>query len=340
MDYEQAREQAIIYVMSDLDGACRSKIYSVSQRMAGEYAPYPPAHLVTLARYVHVLAYRIFNCTRHPDSIYKHVGGNTDGDQYDDYTKHEFLKYIQAVFQLNDAIDKAARNGRLRLRDRAMGTVLSDWPIPSNDKAAALQRAFIYDCDDRAAAEILFDWTITYPHFHDSIVIAPAEFLQWLSDEGISSPEEAAPLLTALSKAKFWRRPSMGFPEKIVPLIPEQDEAAPVPTETQAAPATYKAAEGITKEQVLIAFESLVSCIDLKKALGNGKGLFGESGARTQKGARGGKHDALWNPVTLAVGLNENYSVPWPHLKRAFFDHPFLSKWADEWRDKLDLLDE
>lgn len=110
--------------------------------------------------------------------------------------------------------------------------------------------------------------------------------------------------------------------------------------DTEAAPVAYKAAEGITKEQVLIAFDSLVKSINLKKALGNGKALFGDSEARTQKGTRGGKHAALWNPVILALGLNEKYSVPMPHLKRAFSDHSFLRKWVDEWNDKLDLLGE
>jgi len=99
-----------------------------------------------------------------------------------------------------------------------------------------------------------------------------------------------------------------------------------------------RAAEGITKEQVLIAFAELVEPFDLRKALGNGKGLFGETApgsARTQKGSPGGKHTALWNPVILAVGLHEKYKVPMPHLKRAFSDHPFLRMWFDEWSDTL-----
>lgn len=102
-----------------------------------------------------------------------------------------------------------------------------------------------------------------------------------------------------------------------------------------------KAAKGITKEQVLIAFKSLVS-IDLEKALGNGKGLnglFGDYGARTQKGTRGGKHAALWDPVILAIGLHDEYRVPMSHLKRAFSEHAFLRGWADEWGDKLDMLE-
>jgi hypothetical protein len=99
-------------------------------------------------------------------------------------------------------------------------------------------------------------------------------------------------------------------------------------------------AEGITKPQVLIAFQELVRPFDLKKALGNGKGLFGEGGARTQKGTPGGKHIALWNPIVLALGLHDKHSVPMPHLKKAFDDHSFLRKWSEKWRDALDLLGE
>jgi hypothetical protein len=99
-------------------------------------------------------------------------------------------------------------------------------------------------------------------------------------------------------------------------------------------------ARGINKDQVMKAFGELVKGIDFKKALGNGKGLFGDCGARTQKGTPGGRHKALWNPVILAVGLKEKCYVTKPHLKMAFNDHSFLSDWADEWADALELLGE
>lgn len=129
-------------------------------------------------------------------------------------------------------------------------------------------------------------------------------------------------------------------------------EAAP-PVSTQQAPAsepvvpaaalTLPPAEGITKQQVLIAFEALVKPFNLKKALENGKGLYGETApgsARTQKGTPGAKHAALWNPVILAVGLRDKHSVSMLHLKHAFKDHTFLRSWADEWRSALDSLGE
>lgn len=99
---------------------------------------------------------------------------------------------------------------------------------------------------------------------------------------------------------------------------------------------SLEAARGITKQEVLIAFGALVN-IDLGKALGDGKGLFGGvegGGARTQKGKRG-KNDALWNPVDLAVGLNDKHFVPLYKLKEVFKSHPFLNAWSEEWEEKL-----
>jgi hypothetical protein len=118
------------------------------------------------------------------------------------------------------------------------------------------------------------------------------------------------------------------------------DRAEPLHADTQVTLAPQDAARGITKEQVLLAFGGMMHSINLKKALGDGKGLFGEDGARTRKGTRGGRHDALWNPVTLAIGLADKYSVPMPHLKKAFNEQRFLRDWIAEWSEKLDLLGE
>jgi len=54
--------------------------------------------------------------------------------------------------------------------------------------------------------------------------------------------------------------------------------------------------------------------------------------------ARKAKNKAVWNPVTLALGLNDVYRVPIPHLKRAFTAHDFLHPWAAEWNQTLALL--
>jgi hypothetical protein len=94
---------------------------------------------------------------------------------------------------------------------------------------------------------------------------------------------------------------------------------------------------GISGEQVLLAFAGMVR-IDLAQALGSGGGIFGDEGARVKGSARKAKNKAAWNPVTLALGLNDVYRVPMSHLKRAFTAHDFLYPWATEWNDTLALL--
>ena len=94
---------------------------------------------------------------------------------------------------------------------------------------------------------------------------------------------------------------------------------------------------GINKDQVLAAFGRLVK-IDLEQALDSGGGIFGDEGARIKKFSKNAKNKAVWNPVTLALGLNEVFRVPIPHLKRAFDAHDFLSVWTSDWHTSLALL--
>jgi hypothetical protein len=104
-------------------------------------------------------------------------------------------------------------------------------------------------------------------------------------------------------------------------------------------PPMQDAPRGITKQQVLTAFEELLKGkLRLGKALGDGKGLFGDTQARTRKGTRGGKHAALWNPVILAIGLNDQYKISLPSLKKAFYDNKFLKEWLEEWHEKIEDL--
>jgi hypothetical protein len=117
-------------------------------------------------------------------------------------------------------------------------------------------------------------------------------------------------------------------------------KAAPVVIE-----AVRESQSGINCEQVLAAFASLVR-IDLEQALASGGGMFGDDGARVKGNLRkanshvrnSAKNKALWNPVTLALGLNDVYRVPLGHLKRAFHAHDFLDDWVDEWNRTLALL--
>jgi len=94
---------------------------------------------------------------------------------------------------------------------------------------------------------------------------------------------------------------------------------------------------GINREQVLIAFASLIK-IDMDQALASGGGIFGDDGARVKGSAKKAKNKVLWNPVTLALGLNDVYRVPVPHLKRAFNTHEFLDAWTSDWNRTLALL--
>ena len=98
-----------------------------------------------------------------------------------------------------------------------------------------------------------------------------------------------------------------------------------------------EAQTGINREEVLIAFSSLVK-IDLEQALTSGGGIFGDEGARIKGSGKKARNKAVWNPVTLALGLNDVYRVPMSHLKRAFNTHAFLYAWTAEWEQTLALL--
>jgi hypothetical protein len=111
-------------------------------------------------------------------------------------------------------------------------------------------------------------------------------------------------------------------------------EAAPAPVKTVAA---KESQAGINREQVLIAFGPLVK-IDLAQALASGGGIFGDEGARVKGSAKKGKNKALWNPVSLALGLNDVHRVPMSPLKKAFNTHDFLVDWAPDWNETLALL--
>jgi len=107
-----------------------------------------------------------------------------------------------------------------------------------------------------------------------------------------------------------------------------------------APPAPKPASEsqfGIGKEQVLAAFAAHVR-MDLDKALDGAAGIFGDDGARVKASVRKSKRNAVWNPVTLALGLNDVYRVPLGPLKRAFKTHEFLLDWEDDWDQSLRLL--
>jgi hypothetical protein len=111
-------------------------------------------------------------------------------------------------------------------------------------------------------------------------------------------------------------------------------EAEPAPVRVEAA---RESRTGVSKDQVLAAFSGMLK-IDLEKCLDSGGGIFGDEGARVKGSAKKARNKALWNPVTLALGLNDVYRVPISHLKRAFTEHDFLYPWNAEWNNTLALL--
>jgi hypothetical protein len=110
--------------------------------------------------------------------------------------------------------------------------------------------------------------------------------------------------------------------------------------DAQAAPKERLASEsqfGIGKAEVMEAFARIVR-LDLDAALDEAIGIFGDDGARVKASARKSKRNAVWNPVTLALGLHDVYRVPLGPLKRAFKSHDFLHAWQDDWEQSLRLL--
>ena len=108
---------------------------------------------------------------------------------------------------------------------------------------------------------------------------------------------------------------------------------APAPEVKAPAESQY----GIGKAQVLEAFAASVR-LDLDQALETAIGLFGDDGARVKASVRKSKRNAVWNPVTLALGLHDMHRAPLGPLRRAFKTHDFLLDWEDDWEQSLRLL--
>lgn len=94
---------------------------------------------------------------------------------------------------------------------------------------------------------------------------------------------------------------------------------------------------GIPKVEVLAAFGH-VARFDLGKSLDDAIGIFGDDGARVKASAKKSKKNAVWNPVTLALGLHEVHRVPLGALKRAFATQDILAPWRGDWEQSLRLL--
>ncbi len=141
---------------------------------------------------------------------------------------------------------------------------------------------------------------------------------------------KAPGLRRPLEDLRFFQRDVAKLAEEVLNPKEVAPEQAPAPMESQ---------KGISKEQILGAFGSIVK-LDLEKALAGGQGIFGDDGARVRKNSRAGKNSHLWNPVTLAFGLHDVHRVPMSHLKKAFATQPVLREWKDAWLESLALLGE
>ena len=119
--------------------------------------------------------------------------------------------------------------------------------------------------------------------------------------------------------------------ERLLAKLARAAEPAPPP------PPAAESKHGIDRQQVVAAFAGMAK-IDLEAALAGGGGIFGDDGARVKGSARQSKNKALWNPVTLALGLNEVYRVPVGRLNKAFAAHDFLAPWLEKWEQSLRLL--
>ena len=140
-----------------------------------------------------------------------------------------------------------------------------------------------------------------------------------LKPPGITMPLEAL---------RFFQRDIADLLENI--LNPKVEVVAPPPREIL---------KGLTRDEVIYVFGGMAK-LDLEKSLAAGIGIFGDDGARVRKNSRAGKNTHLWNPVTLALGLNDVYRVPMSRLKKAFATQPDLQPWKAAWLESLALLGE
>lgn len=161
------------------------------------------------------------------------------------------------------------------------------------------------------------------------------------ADVLITRTKDAYKIVAALPAPGLTRRlDELRFLKKDVERLPgklKREAAPPAPVQPPGHEEARESQLGIGREQVLAAFGTMVK-IDLAKALDEAGGIFGDDGSRVKASARKSKKNAVWNPVTLALGLNDVYRVPIGHLRRAFKTHEFLWDWSGQWEQSLALL--
>lgn len=157
------------------------------------------------------------------------------------------------------------------------------------------------------------------------------------SDDVLITRTKDAYKIVALLPQGGLRRPlaALLFQQRDIERLPAELARAALPPEP--APAAKESQAGINRQQVMAAFAPLVK-IDLDKALSEALGVFGDDGARVKGSARKSPKLALWNPVTLALGLNDLYRVPLSRLSAVFRSQPCLDDWRARWELTLELL--
>lgn len=125
--------------------------------------------------------------------------------------------------------------------------------------------------------------------------------------------------------------------ERLAGKLRHEAEEAREANKPPKAEAARESQYGISRAEVLEAF-GRIARLDLDKALDDAIGIFGDDGARVKASVRKSKRNAVWNPVTLALGLHDVYRAPIGALKRAFKSHDFLYDWSEDWERSLALL--
>ena len=162
------------------------------------------------------------------------------------------------------------------------------------------------------------------------------------SDDVLITLTKDAYQIVARLPAPGFTRPldALRFMKKDLERLARELARAQEPPSARAATETGPAAaarHGIGKAQLVEAFGAHAR-MDLGKALDDAIGIFGDDGARIKTSARKSARHAVWNPVTLALGLHDVYRVPLGTLRRAFASHAFLFDWQDNWEQSLHLL--
>jgi hypothetical protein len=212
----------------------------------------------------------------------------------------------------------------------------SPWTLPRLLEHG--MRPYVWLDYDPAHPELFGDATGGYaaPIFFEGDI---ARLAAGSEDVLITLTKDAYKIVARLPEPGF-RRPldQLRFQKKdLERLAAELKQAAQTAHQQPAARAASESQAGIGKAEVIAAFAHIVR-LNLDQALDDAIGIFGDDGARVKASARKSKRNAVWNPVTLALGLHDVYRAPLGPLKRAFKSHDFLQPWEGNWEQSLRLL--